>query len=213
MQGTAIDGLHGALKPNAVEMQARSARSSEAPLHTLGSAGGASGRAQRGDARPQAPASDWDMQQRTSDTGCSTERCSGGAGGSGARLHVLQGSPPRAPPSDTQAGAPPQGAGGTSMAASLGQVRGGRETMVFGSLMGGREVDTLAEERDGAGGKGCTPFPGVCVGMDGQEQAGVSISANGDPQNRTAAAPGQGAAANGGVRRRRGPNPFSPAGQ
>ena len=210
-QGVATSGVHGAPMPDAAEKQARSARSSEASLHTLGSAGSAGvPAAHAGDAWPRAPASARAPQQRHEGAGRRAELSS--SGGSGARLRVLQDSPLRASPSDSQAVALPQGAEGSSTAASLSQVPGGRDNMILGSLMGGREVDAPAAERDRAGGKGCTPFPGVCVGMDGQERARVSTSAS-VPQNRTAAAPGEGAGPHNGVRRRRGPNPFSPAGR
>lgn len=206
-----MSGLHGASTPDAAEAQARSARSSQASLHTLGSAGSASGRAHAGDARPRAPASAWDPQQRHSDAGRSAELSSGD--GSGMRLHTRQDSPPRASPSDLQAVVPPQGRGGSSMAASPSRAAGGGDNRGFGSLMGGREIGAPAEERDGTGGTGRTPCPVVFGGVGGQEQVGVPICANGVPPNRMVAAPGEGAGAHGGVRRRRGPNPFSPAGR
>ena len=194
---------------DAAEKNTSSARSFEASLHTLGSPGSAGGSAHAAEARPRTPAGAWDTQQRHRDASRHAELSSGG--GSGV-MHALPGSLPRASPSEPQAVAPPEVAGGAFAAGLHSRAPGGGDNKGFGSLIGGREVDTPAKERDCAGGKGCTPFPGFCGGMDGQEQAGVTISANGVPRNRTAAAPGEGAAAHGGMRRRRGPNPFSPAG-
>ena len=112
LQGVAIDDVHGASQPGAAKKQARSARSSEASLHTLGSAGSASGRARAGDARPRAPASVGDLQQRHRDAG-RTAALSSGGDDSGMRLHALPDSPPRASPNHTQAVAPPQDAVGS----------------------------------------------------------------------------------------------------
>ena len=138
---------------------------------------------------------------------------SNGAGGSCARVHAVQDTPPRASPSGAQAMAPPGGAGNASVAGSHSRAPHSGSDSSEGSLAGERAPNASGAKHAGAGGRGRSPSTAACDGAGGREQLGVLVAASGAQLDRTAAIPGEGIGAHDGVRRRRGPNPFCAAGR
>ena len=210
-QGTTASSLHGASTPDVAEEQARSARSSEASLCTLGTACDAGGEAHAADARPQAPASAWGPQLRQAGAQRSRALSSGGSG-SCTRVHAPQDSPPRASPSDPQAMVRPGGAGDAPTASLHSRAPHSGSNSGIGSHASGRAPSALAAKHVGPGEQGHGPLATAFGDAVGREQLGVPMSASGVLVNRTAGIPGEGNEAHGGVRRRHGPNPFYLAG-